>query len=51
MEGADAVTLDAGDLFVVPAGVRHRPVAEHTAHALLIEKPETRQYGDGPATR
>ena len=46
MEGAQPVTLSAGELFVVPRGVRHRPVAEATAHALLIEKPETKQYGD-----
>jgi mannose-6-phosphate isomerase-like protein (cupin superfamily) len=46
MEGAPAVELSAGDLFVVPRGVRHRPVADSRAHAILIEKPETRQYGD-----
>ena len=31
-----SVTLAAGDLFVVPAGVEHRPVAESPAHALLF---------------
>jgi hypothetical protein len=31
---------------VVPRGVRHRPVAERAAHALLLEKPETKQYGN-----
>jgi mannose-6-phosphate isomerase-like protein (cupin superfamily) len=46
IEGGSAVTLNAGDLFVVPRGVRHRPVAENRAHALLLEKPETKQYGD-----
>ena len=46
MEGAPPVTLSAGDLFVVPKGIRHRPVADGRAHALLIEKPETKQYGD-----
>lgn len=46
IEGAPHVTLAAGELFVVPRGVRHRPVAEVRAHALLIEKPETKQYGD-----
>ncbi|AYF77023.1 cupin domain-containing protein [Nocardia yunnanensis] len=39
------VTLCAGDLFTVPAGIQHRPVAEHPAHILLIERPETTQYG------
>jgi mannose-6-phosphate isomerase-like protein (cupin superfamily) len=46
MEGRDPVELSAGDLFVVPRGVRHRPVAERTAHALLLERPETLQYGN-----
>jgi mannose-6-phosphate isomerase-like protein (cupin superfamily) len=46
MEGADPVLLCAGELFVVPAGVEHRPVAEYVAHAVLLEKPETLQYGN-----
>lgn len=46
MEGRDAVELGRGDLFVVPAGTRHRPVAEARAHALMIERPETLQYGN-----
>jgi quercetin dioxygenase-like cupin family protein len=46
MEDAATVELQAGDLFVVPRGVRHRPVAESPAHAVLIEKRETKQYGD-----
>jgi quercetin dioxygenase-like cupin family protein len=46
LEGAPSVELRRGDLFVVPRGVRHRPVAEITAHTLLLEKPETAQYGD-----
>jgi mannose-6-phosphate isomerase-like protein (cupin superfamily) len=49
VEGAQPVTLRSGELFVVPRGVRHRPVAAETAHTLLLEKPETKQYGDeGP---
>ena len=46
LEGEEPVTLGAGDLFVVPRGTRHRPVASQTAHALLLERPETRQYGN-----
>ncbi|MGE5289882.1 MAG: cupin domain-containing protein [Micromonosporaceae bacterium] len=46
MEGHDPVTLSAGELFVVPKGTRHRPVAEETAHALMLERPETKQYGN-----
>ena len=40
------VVLNAGELFVVPRGIEHRPVAAATAHALLLERPETRQYGN-----
>lgn len=32
-----AVTLGAGELFVVPKGVRHKPYAEREAKLLLIE--------------
>ena len=47
LEGADSVGLERGDVFVVPRGVRHRPVADAgPAYALLIERPETAQYGD-----
>ena len=46
IEGRDPVALRAGDLFVVPRGVRHRPVADSTAHTLLLERPETKQYGN-----
>ncbi|MEU0807275.1 cupin domain-containing protein [Streptomyces sp. NPDC005970] len=45
LEGREPVVLQAGELFVVPRGVRHRPVAEETAHILLIEHPDTKQYG------
>jgi quercetin dioxygenase-like cupin family protein len=45
LEGRPPAILQAGDLFVVPRGERHRPVAEETAHVLLIERPETKQYG------
>ncbi|HWG27777.1 cupin domain-containing protein [Actinospica sp.] len=40
------VVLTAGDLFVVPRGTRHRPVADTPAHALMVERPETKQYGN-----
>ena len=31
------VTLNSGDIFVVPKGVEHRPVARGEVHILLIE--------------
>lgn len=46
LEGVDPVELRAGSLFVVPRGVRHRPVAEEVSHAVLLERPETLQYGN-----
>lgn len=43
------VSLGPGELFVVPKGVEHRPVAEDEAHLLLIEPTGTPNTGD-PAT-
>ncbi|UPW01880.1 cupin domain-containing protein [Halorussus gelatinilyticus] len=46
-EDRDDVTLDAGELLVVPAGVEHRPVAdEGEAEVLLFEPSETRNTGN-----
>jgi mannose-6-phosphate isomerase-like protein (cupin superfamily) len=45
MEGTAPVSLERGDLFVVRAGVEHRPVADAPAYALLLERPETEQRG------
>jgi mannose-6-phosphate isomerase-like protein (cupin superfamily) len=44
-----AVELGPGELFVVPRGVEHRPVAEEEVHVLLIEPRGTPNTGD-PAT-
>ena len=43
------VTLGPGELFVVPKGAQHCPVAEEEAHLLLIEPAGTPNTGD-PAT-
>jgi mannose-6-phosphate isomerase-like protein (cupin superfamily) len=40
------VELGEGDLFVVPRGVEHCPVAEDEAHVLLIEPAGTPNTGD-----
>lgn len=40
------VELGAGELFVVPRGVEHRPVADEEAHLLLIEPRGTPNTGD-----
>ncbi|HET7928395.1 MAG TPA: cupin domain-containing protein [Actinomycetota bacterium] len=42
----EPVELAAGDLYVVPRGIEHRPVADRRAVALLLERPETLQYGN-----
>ena len=40
------VHLVAGELFIVPKGVEHRPVAHEEAHVLLIEPTGTPNTGD-----
>ena len=40
------VELDEGELFVVPAGVEHRPFAEWECHVLLIEPRGVTNTGD-----
>ena len=39
------VELNEGDMFVVPKGVRHNPVAEQECHIMLIEKKTTQHTG------
>ena len=43
------VHLGPGDLYVVPKGAEHRPIAEEETHLLLIEPRGTPNTGD-PAT-
>ena len=40
------VTLGPGDVFVVPAGVRHNPVAEEECWLALMEPVQTKHTGD-----
>ena len=46
------IILDPGQLFVVPRGVEHRPVAPEEVHVLLFEPAGTVNTGDagGPLT-
>ena len=39
------VELDEGELFIVPKGVRHNPVAGQECHLLLIERKSTLHTG------
>lgn len=40
------VHLGPGDLYIVPRGIEHRPVAEDETHLLLIEPAGTPNTGD-----
>src|SRR5882757_8843760 len=40
------VELGPGELFVVPKGVEHRPVADEEVHLMLIEPSGTPNTGD-----
>lgn len=40
-----SVTLAAGEMFVVPKGVEHKPLAEAEVKLLLIEPPNTGDAG------
>jgi mannose-6-phosphate isomerase-like protein (cupin superfamily) len=40
------VVLEEGELFVVPKGAEHKPVAKHECHILLVEPAGTLNTGD-----
>lgn len=40
------VQLEKGQIFVVPRGVEHRPIAESEVHIMLFEPASTKQKGD-----
>ena len=41
-----SVTLNKGDLYVVPKGVEHKPVARNECHIMLVEPAGTVNTGD-----
>ena len=41
-----SIDMRPGDLFVVPRGVEHRAGADERAVAILLERPETKKFGD-----
>ncbi|KAL7935741.1 RmlC-like cupin domain-containing protein [Trichoderma chlorosporum] len=45
LEGQDDVVMQVGDMFVIPKGLRHRPIAEE-ASVMLIEHESTVNTGD-----
>lgn len=40
------VELDEGEMFVVPKGVQHNPIADEECHIMLIEKKSTLHTGE-----
>ena len=42
----NTVELGEGEMFVVPKGVSHNPVAEQECHLMLIERKSTLHTGD-----
>lgn len=40
------IELTEGDVFVVPRGVRHNPVALEECHVMLVERKSTLHTGD-----
>ena len=40
------VRLEAGEMFVVPQGVEHKPSAKHECRILLVEPKDTVNTGD-----
>ena len=51
LEGRDDVVLDEGELFVVPAGLRHKPVADPYAEIMMIERQGVVNTGDAGGER
>ena len=47
----ETVSLEKGELFVVPKGVEHRPRAEKECSILLIEPAGTKNTGDAGGDR
>ena len=45
MEGG-SIELNEGEMFVVPKGVRHNPVADQECHLMLIERKTTLHTGN-----
>jgi len=46
-----AVELGPGELYVVPKGVEHRPVAEREVHVMLVEPSATVNTGNAGGAR
>ncbi len=50
IEDGDDVVMNSGDLYVVPKGVVHRPVAAEECHILLLEPAGVVNTGDSESS-
>ena len=50
LEGRDDVPLGPGQMFIVPRGLPHCPVAPEECHLLLLEPAGTPNTGDQPGS-
>lgn len=41
-----SVDIGEGEMFIVPKGVRHRPIAEHECLVMLVERKSTLHTGN-----
>ncbi len=46
IEGEESFTMQTGDLYIVPKGVRHRVSSEEECQIMLIENKSTTHTGD-----
>lgn len=51
IEGRENVILEEGDVFVVPAGTRHNPVADEECWIALVEPVDTDHTGGEPSEK
>ena len=42
----ETIELREGQMYIVPKGVRHNPIADDECHVLLIERKTTQHTGD-----
>ncbi len=45
-----SVTMDSGEMLVVPKGVEHKPFAEAECHVMILVRKGTVNTGDAPAS-
>jgi mannose-6-phosphate isomerase-like protein (cupin superfamily) len=45
-----SVTLNSGEMLVVPKGVEHKPIAESECHVMILVREGTLNTGDAPTS-